>query len=462
MALDTVRQRQLELGAAAFFRPEAENPPGNQIVVKAGFAFRGAYAIQDQFTGGDQTTAGFASVSGAGLKRYDLVYLDINGAVQILQGNEVAAAAPAFDGAPGFNLGPDLPDQAVPTAYVLVDEPGAVTVDSTDIYQTTGFISISRDLNGYRVDKGLLGSAPSGVDDDVSAIFAGDTPGGSTTVRGTVTTAPLNFVVVVDQDANELIRTADGSQVYARLTEAGGVWTLSYFANVAGTETVVDVDADITTTPTDLRLIAVPTVFSQNDPNRPLFPDSVSRLSDLAAADIPTATVALQGKVIAAANSPAVPQAGSLNRVLNNGVLLAGGPWNTINLPSGGATDAGGGVVDIPASTGPPGADGLDGGPGPPGPGFSSASLYNVSTEINVPGGGGGSNTQNVGYGFTIRFMAGSFNKIAEPSGDLNGDTVQMTSMSGIGTTTGSIGYSVVGGVPAGDTIFSVQQGAAG
>jgi len=296
MTLDPLKQRQLELGAASFFRPETEDPPGNQIIVKAGFGFRGAFDVIDQFTGGDQTTAGFASVSGAAFKRYDLVYLNATGVATILAGNEVAVAAPAYDGAPGFNLGPDLPDQAVPVAYVLVNEVGAVTVDTSDISQVTGFISLSRELNGYQVDKGLLGAAPTGLNDVVTAIFAADTPGGSSTQRGTVTDPPLNFVTIVDQDGDELIRTADGSQVYGRLTEAATVWTLTYFANVAGTETAVDVDTDITTSPTDIRLIGVPTVFSQNDPARPLFPDSVARLSDLAAADIPPASLTVEGK----------------------------------------------------------------------------------------------------------------------------------------------------------------------
>lgn len=297
MSLDPIQQRQLELGAASFFRPEAETPPGNQIVVKAGFAFRGAFGVEDQFTTGDQTTAGFASVTLAGNKRYDLVYIDASGAVQILQGNEVAAASPAYDGAPGFNLGPDMPDQAVPVAYVEVTETGAVTVDAADITQITGFVSISRELDGFQVDKGLFGAAPTGNSDDVSALFASDISGGSSSQRGVITAPPLNFVTIVDQDGDELIRTADGSQVYGRITEAAGTWTLTYFANVAGVETAVDVDTDITTSPTDLRLIGVPQVYSRNDPTRPLFYSNVARLSDLAAADIPVATNAIQGKV---------------------------------------------------------------------------------------------------------------------------------------------------------------------
>ena len=66
MTIDPLKQRQVDLGAAAFFRPEAENPAGNQIIVRAGFAYRGAFEVLDQFTGGDQTSAGFASVGGAG------------------------------------------------------------------------------------------------------------------------------------------------------------------------------------------------------------------------------------------------------------------------------------------------------------------------------------------------------------------------------------------------------------
>jgi hypothetical protein len=95
MSLDQVQQRQVNLGPAGFFRAEAEAPAGNQVRVKAGFLFAGAFRVYDRFTAGDQLSAGFASVSGAGFKRYDLVSINSTGAVTITGGTEVAVAAPA-------------------------------------------------------------------------------------------------------------------------------------------------------------------------------------------------------------------------------------------------------------------------------------------------------------------------------------------------------------------------------
>lgn len=349
-SLDKIPQRQLDLGAAGFFRPEPETPPGNQVVVKAGFAYKGAFLVIES---GDQTSAGFASVSGAGFKRYDLVYLDSSGVVQNLQGNEVAVAAPAFDGAPGFNLGPALPDQIVPTAYVLVDEPGAVTVVASDIFQITGFIKIDRDLDGYLVDKGLFGSPPAGASDVVTALFAGETPGGSATVRGVVTAPPGNYVDLLDQKGDQLLVSQPAgspARGFGRLTEAAGVWTLTYlFVDSTGSETSFDPSSDLEAVPSDVRLVGVRKVFSRNDPSRPLFDSAVGRLSDQVVGDIPTATLTVEGKVRSASGAPAVPVAGVVNAAQNNGVpFVVGAPYHTLDYGSGGLTNPAPGVLRIP------------------------------------------------------------------------------------------------------------------
>jgi len=310
MTLDPLKQRQVDLGAAAFFRPEAETPAGNQILVRAGFAYRGAFEVLDGFTGGDQTTAGFASVvSGAGFKRYDMVYIDGNGAAQIAPGVEVALAAPPFDGAPGSNLGPPMPEGS-PVAYVLVDEVGAVTVDSIDITQINGFLSVSRDYDGYLVDKGSFGGAPAGISDDVSAMFVADlrivpitgatepNSGGGTAKAGFVTAAPLNYITLVDQNGDEVLHST-GARMYGRLSEAAGTWTLAYhYIDAVGAEQTMDPSTDTSgAAPTDVRLVGTPRVYSSNDDARPLFSSSVARLSDQLVGDIPLATTTAPGKV---------------------------------------------------------------------------------------------------------------------------------------------------------------------
>jgi hypothetical protein len=301
MTIDRIAERQLNLGPAGFFRAEAESPPGNQVVVRAGFLFAGAYRVYDRFTGGDQTSAGFTSVSGAGLKRYDLVYIDVTGAVQIAVGTEVAVASPVFQGAPGFTAGPDLPDQAIPVAYVLVTEIGAVTVTATDITGIAGIFYLSRDLDGYLIDKGALGAAPTGTSDVVTALFVGETPGGTSSIRGIITSPPANYVGIVDQAGDEMLHITVGSVIYGRITEAGGIWTLTYFyLNASGVETaIVTIETEVAGgAPTDVKLVGTPKVFSRNDPARPLFDSTVYRLRDQVAGDIPDATTTVRGKVL--------------------------------------------------------------------------------------------------------------------------------------------------------------------
>jgi len=308
-----IPQPQLDLGPAAWFRPEPESPPGNQLTVKAGFAYQGGHEVIDRFTAGDQTTAGFASVaSGAGFKRYDLVYLNATGGAVILQGVDVATAAPAFDGAPGFNLGPAMPDQASPICYVMIDEVGAVTVDKADISPINGLFQITRDIDGYTIDKSLFGSAPTGASDDVSALFAGETPGGSAALAGVITSPPLNYVHIRQANGDEIQHTATG-QIYGRLTEAAGVWTLTYFyKNASGVETaVVAIETEAVVTPTDLQLAGVPKTFSNHDPARPLFKSSHERQTDETVSTPGIGSVPLGGIIMWQNPAPAAPNPAS-------------------------------------------------------------------------------------------------------------------------------------------------------
>lgn len=294
-----IPERQLELGAAGFFRVLPEDPAGNQVVVRAGFVYAPGYSI----TGGvaEQTTAAFAPVGG-GQQRYDLVYLDGSGVATILQGTAVAAGSPAYDGAPAQTGGPGLPDRAIPIAYVFVDETGAVEVTTADITQLGGHYQVSRDFDGYLVDKGLFGAAPAGTSDDVSALFAGDAQGGSVAVRGVVTDPPFNYVTLLDEYGDEIIHTT-GARCFGRLTWAASVWTLSYYyIDALGVETAMDPSTDATRVPADVRLVGVPVVYSRNDVTRPLFPSSVARLSDQLVGDIPYASETAPGKVEFAPN----------------------------------------------------------------------------------------------------------------------------------------------------------------
>lgn len=302
-----IPQAQLDLGPAGWWRPEAEDPAGNQVRVKAGYAFAGASAVVDQPA--DQLTAGFASVSsGAGFKRYDMVYIDDSGVVQIAQGRDVPLANPLFDGAPGRPNGPPMP-VGNPCAFVFIDEIGAVTVNIADVFQINGFVPLQRDLDGVVLDKGFYGGAPVGLTLDVSAMFAAETrlppgtgaavpnSGGTATQAGVVTSPPLNYTWLTDQNGDQ-IKHSTGAECFGRLTEAAGTWTLAFhYIDAAGVEQTMDPSTDAEAAPTDLRLVGVAKVFSRHDPNRPLFDSAVSRLSDQIVGDIPYATETQPGKV---------------------------------------------------------------------------------------------------------------------------------------------------------------------
>lgn len=93
-------------------------------------------------------------------------------------------------------------------------------------------------LNYYRAEwQSFAVVAAVGVDDDVSSSFSGFTPGGTTGSAGVLTGAPNNKVYLIKTSDGTNIEDAQGQRVFARLTEAGGVWTLSYFTNEAGVET---------------------------------------------------------------------------------------------------------------------------------------------------------------------------------------------------------------------------------
>lgn len=372
-----ISPRQLELGPPSFFQVRAEEPAANQVSIKAGLFTRAAFAIgQNTLWPADQASAGFAVVT-PGFQRIDLLALDNTGALTIVQGYEVAVASPLFQGAPGWtgtNPGVRIPDGLIPIAYILVDETAAVTVTESDITAVNAFYLNARDHEGYLVDKGLFGSAPSGASDDVSTLFAGDTrvsssggtepdSGGSSSQAGVVTGAPENYVHVVDQNGDEILHNT-GARMYGRLTEAAGTWTLTYFyLNASGVETSMDPSADTAgAAPTDLRLVGVPRVYSRNDPARPLFDSNVARLSDQIVGTIPDGSETQKGKVQFAANlDTASLEAvqGSDDRVnspiqgKNSGGAAVGGRYDSIKEGSGiTLSDGGGGDLVVSAGAG--------------------------------------------------------------------------------------------------------------
>lgn len=72
----------------------------------------------------------------------------------------------------------------------------------------------------------------------VTTVFSGKTAGGSATTMGVVTDAPHNYIQIRSiADGKAIVDPTTGRSIFGRLTFASGVWTLSFFTLVGGTET---------------------------------------------------------------------------------------------------------------------------------------------------------------------------------------------------------------------------------
>lgn len=97
-------------------------------------------------------------------------------------------------------------------------------------------------INGT-ITSGATGSKV--VTTEILAASLSGTPGGDSTTAGIVTTGLNNKVQIRDTATGQPIeQTPGGSDVYGRLTESTGVYTLTYFYDNAGTETAYSFSAD--------------------------------------------------------------------------------------------------------------------------------------------------------------------------------------------------------------------------
>ena len=342
----------------------------------------------------------------------------------------------------------------VPNALAVVGQGGLLSgadkikLDDVD-FSATG-IGTRLANTHYRDFQPANGVAPAATSIDVTGSLIGKSAGGTPLVEGVVTTAPDNTVIVRDDDGDDftpLDSTNEPSKVFGRLTEAAGVWTLSFFIrDDALGETAFDM------TPfagSAFEWFIQEAYLVHNLPSaNPLR----SIPSDQVAAEVPTATTVAQGKGLAAPNSPLVPQMGSLNTVLNNGVDVSGGvPVYRINFLGGASAGPNPGEVDLSAGAGPPGppgGPGPSGGPGPtgpPGPGYTSFISANTSRSITTNAGW----SIPVATGFNWRDAHASVSlEISNP--DVAGVTV--LSVTGLGTGTLTINGNENIGLSSGNT----------
>ena len=104
-----------------------------------------------------------------------------------------------------------------------------------------------KQIEDYKIGRmGVLAFTAAGADDIVTTQITASagTDGvpvqvGAATTEGFITTGANNKVLMVDAAAKQAIDDGLGNEVFGRLTEAAGVYTLSYFSIQSGVETAV-------------------------------------------------------------------------------------------------------------------------------------------------------------------------------------------------------------------------------
>ncbi len=77
-----------------------------------------------------------------------------------------------------------------------------------------------------------------GTSDIITGLMGGKSPGGDATTLGVLTTAPSNRVIIKNSADGTNFENVEGETIFGRLTESGGVWTVTFFyVDDAGVET---------------------------------------------------------------------------------------------------------------------------------------------------------------------------------------------------------------------------------
>lgn len=153
-------------------------------------------------------------------------------------------------------------------------------------------------LAGFFI-QGVDLTAASGLSTNVSTQLSTKTPSSTSTTLGVVVNTPYNKIILryaTGINTDDAIIDGTGNQVYGRLTESAGVWTLSYYVNLSGVETAYSLPS------TDVRW------YYQElyNPiyNNPVYSELAITPSDNAAADVPDSSETTAGKVLLANTAP--------------------------------------------------------------------------------------------------------------------------------------------------------------
>lgn len=172
--------------------------------------------------------------------------------------------------------------------------------------QIAGAFVANVPYRGYFI-RGIDLVGVTGTSTDVSVEIDGASPSNSSTELGVVVNEPYNKVILRHSDGatqGEQIKTGDGDIIYGRLIESSGVWTLSYYYEDAGVETVYDFTSSENIAWYYQELFN-PMVST------PVYDPGAFVISDNATADVVYATDLVAGKVLLANSAPPAIQSTS-------------------------------------------------------------------------------------------------------------------------------------------------------
>lgn len=150
-------------------------------------------------------------------------------------------------------------------------------------------------LRGFQV-RGVDIASPSGSSIDVSTQMTGKTVSSGQTVKGVVVSSPYNEVVIkrlTGSESDSHLEDSNGNVVFGRLTHAAGVWTLSFFTDVSGTETAYTMTAGDTSAGIKWWYIELFNPIT----DAPVYPEHIFIPSDNYTQDILDASITQRGLV---------------------------------------------------------------------------------------------------------------------------------------------------------------------
>lgn len=140
---------------------------------------------------------------------------------------------------------------------------------------------------------------------DVTVEMAGKVAGGGSATEGVLTTGGENRCELIDSATNTFLEDAEGQRIYAKITESGGTWTLTFFKFEGGSEVGHTFSSGV-----DMGVLFREVFRSANRPTIGTNPMEFGTLD--VTADVTDATELLKGKVaLANAAPPAIASTGA-------------------------------------------------------------------------------------------------------------------------------------------------------